>query len=82
MAESYTVAGRAESHGEMKMNAQQILTKLEFAEVNGSLEPDTRRMMQSERFAVKAAVESGDGRKIQAAIAEALSVADMWNVSL
>lgn len=64
------------------MNATQILSKLEWAEVNGKLEPDTRRMMRNERFAVKAAVESGDGRKIKAAIAEALSVADMWGVGL
>lgn len=59
-----------------------IITRLTFAEVDANLEGDTRRMMREEREALQAAVHSGDGRRITAAVTEARRVADMWGVRI
>ena len=64
------------------MNAQQIITKLTYAEVDSNLAADTQRMMRDERFDLSAAVASKDGKKIESAIAEAKRVAKMWGVEL
>lgn len=64
------------------MNAAQLITKLTNAETNHALAADTRRMMQQERFALTAAVQSGVGDKIKAATEEAQRVAKMWGVTL
>lgn len=64
------------------MNANQLATKLTFAEVDGALPSDTRKMMQDERFALSAAIRTGDGQKIKDAMAEAERVAKMWGVEL
>ena len=64
------------------MNANQLITALTYAEVDGSIAIDTRRVIRDERFALTAAVNSGDGQLIKAAMAEAMRVAKMWGVEL
>ena len=48
------------------------------AEVDPTRAADTRRMLRNERFALAAALRSGDATKIAAARDEALRVAQMW----
>ena len=64
------------------MTANQMITKLIHIEATGKHQPDTRRMMRDERFALTAACKSGDGRKIKDAMREARRVAKMWGVEL
>lgn len=61
---------------------KQVLNALEFAQVNGSLAADCRKVLGDECNAVRAALQSGDGAKIAAAVKEANRVATMWGVSL
>lgn len=62
------------------MNATQLITQLELAEVSSEHAGDTRRMMRDERFALVAAVRSGDAKAIKDATIEAQRVAKMWGV--
>lgn len=64
------------------MSAQQVVKALTFAEVDGSIAADARRVLRVEREQLTAAVRSGDGAKINAAKAEAERVAAMWGVRL
>ena len=64
------------------MTAQQIIASIEWVEVNGRVAEDARRVMQEERFALVAACQAGDGRRITAACREAQRVAKMWQIDL
>lgn len=64
------------------MTANQLINRLTFAEVSADYEPDTRRMLLAERFAVQSAARSGDSQLIADAMAEAKRVAKMWGVKL
>jgi len=70
--------------GEMMMNATQLLNRLEWVEVDSqyATEPDLRQIIREERYALTNAIRRGDGQQIQAAMAEARRVADMWHVDL
>jgi hypothetical protein len=63
-------------------NAEQTITTLEWLEVDGRLAPDCRRVLQSERFALLAAVRSDDDERIERCLAEAVRVARLWGVRL
>ena len=67
---------------DLRYALRQLLAKLEFAEVNAKLQPDTRDMMRDERFALLAAIHSADGKIIASAMTEAQRVAKMWGVKL
>lgn len=60
-------------------NPRQLLSYLEWAEVDGSRAADCRDMLRQERFALASALRSGDAEKIAAARDEALRVARMWD---
>ncbi len=62
--------------------ATQIYNALTYAEVNSAYQPDTRRMMREERFALRAALESGSRANIASAMSEVQRVAEMWGVTL
>ena len=62
------------------MNAQQVVNKLEWAEVDASLAPDCRRVMRDERQTLVVAMRSGDGARIKRALDEAVRVARLWGV--
>ena len=64
------------------MNASQMIAAMDWVEVSSEYEADTRRMILEERESLTAAVKSGDGTDIQAAMAEAQRVATMWGVDL
>ena len=64
------------------MTANQMLSKLAFAEVSATYSADTRRAIRDERTALAAAANSKDGPRIAAAMAEAKRVAEMWGVAL
>ena len=70
-------ARRNEENG---MNAQQLSKALDFAEVNGKLAPDCRRVMVDENMVLKSALQSGDATRIKSAKDEAERVARMWGV--
>jgi len=57
---------------------KQLLIYLEWAEVDGSRAADARRVLQGERVALSAALQSGDAARIAAARNEAVRVARMW----
>ena len=60
----------------------QVVTALEFAEVDSRLAVDCRDVLRRERESLTLALRSGDGREIKAAKAEAERVAVMWQVEL
>ena len=64
------------------MNASQLNTRLQFAEVDAKLSADTRRVMREERESLTAALKSRDSHAIAAAMTESLRVAKMWGVEL
>lgn len=64
------------------MNANQMIEKLTWAEVNNQYAPDCRRTIRDERMTLEAATRSGDAKKIDAAMTEARRVANMWGVDL
>jgi len=61
------------------MNANQMLKKLEYAEVDSRLarHPDYRRLLLDERLALKAAAENGKG--LDSAMRETQRVIAMWS---
>ena len=65
-----------------KMNARQLINKLEIVEVSSQYGAQTRDMMMQERFAVLAALKSGNRNEIGEAINETMRVAQMWDVKL
>jgi hypothetical protein len=65
-----------------QMSASQIISALTWCEVDGKLTPVCRQVLRDERFALTAAVRSGDGADIAAAAKEAIRVAEMWGVRL
>jgi len=62
------------------MNAQQLIARLEWVEVDGSYAADCRRVMRDERMGLVVALQGGDGTRIAARLQEALRVARMWGV--
>ena len=65
------------------MTTKKLINALSWTEVGvPKVAPDTKRMLIEQRFALQAAVESGDKNRIAAANAEAIRVAGMWGVSL
>lgn len=64
------------------MNANQIVAKLTWEEVDGNNEPDMRRVLRDERMALQGAVQSGDPERVADATREARKVASMWGVQL
>ena len=62
------------------MNPRQIYNRLLWAEMDGSLATDCRRMVSAERHALHVAFESKNPEQIRKAAAEALRVARMWGV--
>lgn len=61
-------------------SANKLHTKLIAIETDGQNEPDFRRVIRDERFAVEIAINSGDGAKIVAASNEARRVLAMWGI--
>lgn len=64
------------------MTPTQILSSLEWHEVDSRLAPDCRRVLRNERFSLTIALRSHDGARIRAAADEAIRVAQMWMVPL
>lgn len=61
--------------------SRDLVTRLEWLEVDASVAPDCRRVLRDERFAILGARRSGDRARIAAAEAEASRVMAMWGVS-
>lgn len=53
-------------------------SRLTVMEIDGSLARDFRRLLTDERMALGIALQSGDGKKIAAAKAEALRLLEIW----
>jgi hypothetical protein len=64
------------------MNANQLIEKLTWAEVNSQYAADCRKVIRDERMSLEVAVRSGDGARIKKATDEALRVANMWGVEV
>lgn len=65
-----------------KLSPQILHTRLTYAELDGSLAADCRRIIRGERIQLGLALGSGDGLRIAAAATEALRVAAMWSVEV
>lgn len=66
----------------IKINAAKLLTSLEFCELSSDLAPDCRQVIRDERVSLSAALNSGNGAKIQSAAKEAIRIAKMWGVNV
>ena len=55
-----------------------LVSYLTVAEIDTDRAADCRRVLMQERFALSAALDSGDAAKIAAARDEAVRVATMW----
>lgn len=64
------------------INAAQMIAAIEWIEVSSEYAADCRQTMRAERATLTAAVKSGDGKQISAAMDEARIVARMWGVDL
>jgi hypothetical protein len=60
------------------MNAQDTVNAITWIEVDAKADPDARRIMRNERFAIEAAMRTGKG--VGAAVNEAKRVASMWGL--
>lgn len=65
------------SAGQMIRRLTEIECAAEYAD-----QPDLRRVMRDERFALTAAVKAEHGGRIADCMAETVRVADMWGVDL
>lgn len=66
----------------IEMSAELVHERLTWAEVNGSLSPDCRRVLGDERQVLGLAIKSGDIDRIARAGREAARVAEMWGVTV
>jgi len=61
-----------------ELNAEQLCSYLETAEVDPDQPTDTRRIVSDERQRLTAAMQAGDPAHIDEALREARRVAKMW----
>ncbi len=65
-----------------QLQMRKLISRLEWAEVDGSLAPDCRRMLRGKRMDLISALRSGDSVEIRRARDAVIQACEEWEIPL